>query len=140
LNRRLSGSKYEQHADEKRNFCLSWESDFSIVVCSLVSVVTNYPCPLLYYWDFNFYVRFGLEAEGPMLKLGGTWQFPQQADSISLSSHSSHSSDEGANFTDTDSPSALSGSGISSPLQVCHIHHLVVFVSSYLSCTLLYVK
>jgi len=57
-----------------------------------------------------------LEAEGPMLKLGGTWQFPQQADSISLSSHSS---DEGTNFTDTDSASALSGSAISSPLQVC---------------------
>jgi hypothetical protein len=59
-----------------------------------------------------------LEAEGPMLKLGGTWQFPQQADSISLSSHSS---DEGTNFTDTDSASALSGSAISSPLQVCHV-------------------
>ncbi|PNF33390.1 hypothetical protein B7P43_G04157 [Cryptotermes secundus] len=64
--------------------------------------------------DGNMRPKFGLETEGPMLKLGGTWQFPQQADSISLSSHSS---DEGTNFTDTDSASALSGSGISSPLQ-----------------------
>jgi hypothetical protein len=56
-----------------------------------------------------------------MLKLGGTWQFPQQADSISLSSHSS---DEGTNFSDTDSTSALSVSTVSSPLQVCCVSHL----------------
>jgi len=76
-----------------------------------------------------------LEAEGPMLKLGGTWQFPQQADSISLSSHSS---DEGTNFTDTDSTSALSGSAISSPLQVCHVCHLSLFISSYQRFSVIY--
>ncbi|XP_069689420.1 ribosomal protein S6 kinase delta-1 isoform X2 [Periplaneta americana] len=59
--------------------------------------------------------KSGLEVDGPMLKLGGTWQFPQQADSISLSSQSS---DEGTIFTDTDSTSVLSGSGVSSPLQI----------------------
>nr|CAD7407343.1 unnamed protein product [Timema poppensis] len=50
------------------------------------------------------------EVDGPMITLGGTWQFRQTPDSISLSSHSS---DEHTTFTDTDS----AVSGISSPLQ-----------------------
>ncbi|KAJ9600594.1 hypothetical protein L9F63_026268, partial [Diploptera punctata] len=53
-----------------------------------------------------------MQTEGPLLKLGGTWEHRQQGDSISLSSHSS---DEAMCFTDTDSTSAVSG--ISSPLQ-----------------------
>ncbi|XP_066996489.2 ribosomal protein S6 kinase delta-1 [Anabrus simplex] len=57
--------------------------------------------------------KIGADGDGPLLKLGGTWQFPQEPDSISLSSRSS---DEQSNLTDTDS--ALSGvSGVSSPLQ-----------------------
>ncbi|XP_063222280.1 ribosomal protein S6 kinase delta-1 [Bacillus rossius redtenbacheri] len=47
-------------------------------------------------------------APAPML--GGTWQFPQAPDNISLSSHSS---DDRTTFTDTDSVV----SGVSSPLQ-----------------------
>ncbi|XP_049812537.1 ribosomal protein S6 kinase delta-1 [Schistocerca nitens] len=50
------------------------------------------------------------DAEGPYLKLEGTWKFPQVPDSISWSSHSS---DERTTFTDTDS--AISG--VSTPLQ-----------------------